>query len=72
MSYSVGDRVRIAIPDPADPDHLYHGATGEITEIIEDDLGDVTGDPRDDYLYRVELDSDIGTIDLRHRDLERP
>lgn len=72
MRFDVGDRVRVSIPDPSDPDHMYHGATGEIVDVLKDDLGEVTGDPADNYLYTVELDANIGTIDVRHDDLERP
>lgn len=73
MSYQVGDRVRVAIPDASDPDHRYHGKTGRIEEVLQDDLSQITGDPRDDFLYRVRFDDDsLGKMSFRHHDLSRP
>ena len=70
MSYQVGDRVRVQIADPSDPDHRYHGETGRIEEVLEDDLSGVTGDSRDDFLYRVEFDDEsLGRMSFRHHDL---
>lgn len=67
--YEIGDSVRIDIPDRSDPDfEVYHGDTGQIIEIIEDDAGLETGDTRDSYLYRVEF-SDGGVGEFRWRDL---
>lgn len=67
--FTVGDRVRIDIPDETDPDHdRLHGCQGEITAILEDDAGEVTGDVRDTMLYRVQLE-DGTEVDVRWRDL---
>lgn len=65
----VGDTVRIDIPDTTDPDHdIHHGKTGEIIEVASDDASSVSGDRRDDAIYRVRLDG--GEIaDFRWRDL---
>ena len=69
LSYEEGDRVRMDIPDETDPDHeRLHGEHGTIIAIQEDDAGETTGDDRDNYLVRVELDSGE-TVDLRWRDL---
>ncbi|USZ70037.1 hypothetical protein NGM10_17725 (plasmid) [Halorussus salilacus] len=67
--FEVGDRVRVDIPDEADPDHeRLHRKYGTIVEIFEDDAGQETGDPRDSHLFSVEIDE--GTIEhLRWRDL---
>jgi ribosomal protein L21E len=67
--FEVGDWVRVDIPDETDPDHeRLHGQHGTIVEILEDDAGQETGDPRDSYLFSVELDN--GTLEhLRWRDL---
>lgn len=67
--FEVGDRVRVDIPDETDPDHeRLHRQYGTIVEILEDDAGQETGDPRDSYLFSVELDN--GTLEhLRWRDL---
>lgn len=65
----LGDRVRVDIPDEADPDfNQFHGETGKVVEVIEDDAGAATGDSRDSGLFRVELDSGE-TADFRWRDL---
>lgn len=67
--FEVGDQVRIDIPDQDDPDFdEYHGQTGEIIGVIEDDAGLQTGDERDSHVYRVELSN--GSVgDFRWRDL---
>jgi len=68
--YSVGDQVRIDIPDETDPDFdRLHGHRGEIIDTITDDGGTETGDDRDNEIYRVALaDSDV-VADVRWRDL---
>lgn len=67
--FSEGDRIRIDIPDERDPDHdRFHGAEGEIEMVLGDDAGAETGDPRDDALFRVELE-DGEVADFRWRDL---
>jgi ribosomal protein L21E len=67
--FEVGDQVRVDIPDKNDPDHeRLHGKYGTIVEIFEDDAGQETGDPRDSYLFSVEIND--GSIEhLRWRDL---
>jgi hypothetical protein len=67
--FEENDRVRIDIPDESDPDHKrLHGEIGTIVEILEDDAGTETGDPRDSHLFTVELDN--GSREgLRWRDL---
>lgn len=67
--FEVGDRVRLDIPDQDDPDFgRLHGRTGKILETMKDDAGLSTGDERDSFLYRVELDCG-GTVDVRWRDI---
>ena len=67
--FDVGDWVRIDIPDTDDPDFdRYHGQTGKIVEMIEDDAGDTTGDDRDSYLFEVEFEDGDNTH-FRWRDL---
>jgi hypothetical protein len=67
--FDTDDSVRIDIPDETDPDYDWlHGRHGTVVEIISDDAGAVTGDKREGYLYRVELD-DGETVDVRWRDL---
>jgi len=70
--FEEGDRVRVDLPDEDDPDYAeYHGEHGAVVDVLQDDAGAVTGDHRDNQLFRVELD--VGeTIDLRWRDLRPP
>lgn len=70
--FSTGDRVRIDIPDTSDPDHdTYHGIHGTIEAILHDDAHDVTGDPRDTTIYRIQLETGE-TADFRWRDVRPP
>lgn len=65
-----GDRVRIDIPNEADPDFSrLHGEIGEIVGLLEDDAGIETGDERDSVLYRVSLAESDTVVDVRWRDL---
>lgn len=67
--FELGDRVRVDIPYEDDPDHdRLHRRHGTIVEILDDDAEQTTGDPRDSYLFRVEID-DAEVVDLRWRDL---
>jgi hypothetical protein len=69
MRLEQGTEVRVDIPDKADPDfERYHRRRGTVVAIVEDDAGKLTGDTRDDVLYRVEFDYD-STQDFRWRDL---
>jgi hypothetical protein len=68
---AAGERVRIDIPDEADPDHGLHGEHGRIVEILQDDAGAETGDERDSAIYRVRTDEG-DTADVRWRDLRPP
>ncbi|PLK19832.1 hypothetical protein CYV19_12965 [Natronobacterium gregoryi SP2] len=64
-----GDRVRIDIPDETDPDHdRFHGEQGVVQDIIEDDAGSETGDPRDNILYQIQLNNGK-EMGFRWRDL---
>lgn len=70
MNYQIGERVRVDISDSSDPDYLYHGEVGSIVDITTDNLGDMTGDPRDNRLYHVEFnDVSLGNMTFRHHDL---
>lgn len=67
--FTEGNRVRVDIPDQSDPDHeRYHGRHGTV---IEDSGDEVTGDERDNILYRIELE-DGETADFRWRNLRPP
>ena len=65
----VGDRVRVDIPGRGDPDHeRLHRECGTVAAVHEDEASEITGDPRDAYLFTVQLDSGV-TEELRWRDL---
>lgn len=42
--FEPGDRVRVTVPDPTDPDHHYHGAVGTITAVRDQPLAPATGE----------------------------
>lgn len=66
--FEEGDRVRIDIPNTDDPDfHRYHGRSGEVVDIVEDDAGRETGDERDSYLFEIAFEDEIAHF--RWRDL---
>ena len=70
--FTMGDRVRVDIPDTTDPDHdRYHGLHGTVVDVLEDEAGELTGDERDDVIFRVELENEE-TADFRWRDLRPP
>jgi len=70
--FTKGDRVRVDIPDTTDPDHeRYHGQHGTVVDVLEDEVGKVTGDERDTMIYRVDLETEE-TADFRWRDLRPP
>lgn len=71
--YNEGDMVEVYIPIPDDPDHGYHGKTGEIVDILKDDLSDVTDSPSRGFLYTVAFDDpELDTVDFRYDDLHPP
>jgi hypothetical protein len=52
------------------PDNTLHAKTGEITDIQFDDLGQTTGNPQDNFIYTVKLDSGrTPDIHFRRHDL---
>lgn len=70
--WEVGDRVRVDIPDETDIDHHLHGTHVRIVNILSDEAGEVTGDPSDSHIYRVEVKNGERTIDFRAKDLRPP
>ena len=56
--FTKGDRVRVDIPDTTDPDHdRYHGIHGTVVNVLEDEVSEVTGDDRNEAIFRVELEN---------------
>ena len=46
---------------------------GEVTEILEDDLSGLSGNPEDDFLYSVDFyNEELGESDFRYNDLQKP
>jgi len=69
---SVGDRVRVDIPNENDIDHeQFHGKHGTIISVLSDETGTVTENEQDSQLYRIEFDSGE-TMDFRRHDLRPP
>lgn len=72
MNYEIGDQVEVYIPLGNDPDHRYHGETGEITNIFEDNLDEILETPGRGHIYTVKFDNpDIDTAEFRYTDLEK-
>jgi len=71
-SFTQGDRVRVDIPDETDHDHdQYHGLHGTVSDVIEDEAGEIIGNERAGTIFRVELENGE-TADFRWRDLRPP
>lgn len=70
--WEVGDRVRIDIPDETDVDHGLHGTHGVVVDVIRDKAGEVTGDPTDSVIYRIDIEDEDRHVDVRGRDLRPP
>jgi hypothetical protein len=69
MRLEQGTEVRVDIPDRTDPDfERYHRRCGTIVATVKDDASELTGDDRDNVLYRVEFDNGERQ-DFRWRDL---
>ena len=69
MKLEQGTEVRVDIPDRDDPDFdAYHRRCGTVIERLTDNASELTGDDRDDVLYRVEFD-DGKRQDFRWRNL---
>lgn len=73
MEYEIGDEVQVYLPLPDDPDHRYHGKVGEIVDVFEDELSEVTGNPSQSYLYTVDFDDpSLDVTDFRYDDIHPP
>ena len=67
MTLTLGDRVRIDIPDELDPDFNLHG---EHAIVLDNDPGRCTCGC--DILYKVTLDIQELSIEMHPRDLRPP
>lgn len=68
--YDVGDTVTVYLGEE-DVDSQFHGLICEVTDILTDDVDDLTGRETDRYSYRLQrVDTgDTLPIMLRHSDL---
>ncbi len=70
--FSLGDRVRVDIPDATAPDFdAYHGRHGEVIQLLVDTASGLIGNPADTVLYRVAF-ADGSVNDFREHDLRPP
>ncbi|MCL9814407.1 hypothetical protein AArcSt11_12170 [Natranaeroarchaeum aerophilus] len=54
------------VPDKTYPDYeRFHGRCREVIEVLEDAASDLTGDERNDVLYRVKFDDETVIIGKR-------
>jgi len=60
----IGDRVKLILDKEISRDNRWHGKIGEVIDISFDDAASVTGNPKDNFLYKVELEE--GTIPEVH------
>lgn len=73
LQNDIEDEVQVYIPQANDPDHRYHGVIGEIVDVFEDVLAEITGNPSNGHLYTVEFDeSELDTADFRYDDFQLP
>jgi ribosomal protein L21E len=71
-AFQIGDRVKLVLDKEGSPDNQLHGKKGEITDIQFDNLGETTGQPKDSFLYKVQLDSGhTPNIHFRRHDLRK-
>ena len=70
-AFQKGDEVKIII-DEVDPDMNLHGKRGEIINIEFDDAASVTGNPKDNFMYTIELENgEVPDIHFRRRDIKK-
>ena len=56
-AFQVGDKIQLIIDREVSIDNQLHGKKGEIIDITFDDAGTVTGDPQDNFQYKVKLEN---------------
>jgi ribosomal protein L21E len=55
----IGDRVKLILDKEVSPDNQWHGKTGRIIDVSFDDAASVTDDPKDNFMYKIELEDGI-------------
>ena len=70
-AFQKGDIVKLII-DEIGPDMNLHGKRGEIINIEFDDASSVTGYPKDNFMYTIELNNgEVPDIHFRRRDIKK-
>ena len=70
-AFQKGDEVKIII-DEVDPDMNLHGKRREIINIEFDDAASVTGNPKDNFMYTIELENgEVPDIHFRRKDINK-
>ena len=70
-AFQIGDKVKLILDKEVGPDTHLHGKKGEIIDISFDDAGSVTGDPEDNFQYKVKLENgEIPDLHFRRKDLK--
>lgn len=68
----IGDHVKLILDKEISTDNQWHGSRGKIVDIEFDDAAEVTGNPEDNYMFKVQLESGkIPDVHFRHHDLKR-
>jgi hypothetical protein len=71
-AFQVGDKVQLILDKELGPDTHLHGKEGEIIDISFDDAGSVTGDPEDNFQYKVRLENGkIPDLHFRRKDFRK-
>ena len=69
-AFQVGDKIQLVIDKEVSVDNHLHGKKGEIIDITFDDAGTVTGEPQDNFQYKVELENgEVPDLHFRRKDL---
>jgi hypothetical protein len=71
QALQVGDRVKLILDKERSTDNHLHGRKGYIINIQLDDASSATGNPKDNYLYTIQLDNrEIPDIHFRRHDIQ--
>lgn len=66
----IGDRVKLILDKEVSPDNQWHGKTGKVIDIAFDDAASVTSDPKDNFMFKIELeDGTVPDVHFRRGDI---
>lgn len=72
QSYQKGDHVKLILDKERSPDNHLHGKTGEIINVEFDDADTITGNSKDNFIYKIKLDNGkVPDIHFRRHDLKK-